>query len=139
MWNEALQELTNLPDSYAEHPDAVQIQAQAMIKLHCFNEALDKASVLCRVSPEKAGGYIHAAFCLHELGRTGDAKALLLSGPESLLKEPTYHYNLGCYEAALGNLEEARQHLKKSFSLDGRFRDYAKTDPDLEPLRDALE
>jgi hypothetical protein len=26
-------------------------------------------------------------------------------------------------------------HLDKSFSLDKKYRDYARTDPDLEPLR----
>ena len=43
--------------------------------------------------------YIHKAFCLHEMGRTLEAKHLLLKGPASLLGEPAYHYNLGCYIA----------------------------------------
>jgi hypothetical protein len=30
---------------------------------------------LCELEPEEPGGFIHAAFCLHELGRTNEAQA----------------------------------------------------------------
>ena len=63
-------------------------------------------------------GYIHGAFCLHEMGRTLEAKQLLLNGPASLFGEPTYYYNLGCYDAVLGNLDEAAQHFETSFRMD---------------------
>jgi hypothetical protein len=56
---------------------------------------------------------------------------LLLSGPASLKAEATYHYNLACYEAALGNLDQARAHLDVSFAMDKKLRDHARTDPDL--------
>ena len=55
--------------------------------------------------------------------------------PPSLLKEPTYHYNLACYEARLGNFAEAHAHLETSFAMDRKFREFAKGDSDLEPIR----
>jgi hypothetical protein len=73
-----------------------------------WEQALAVCAKLRATSPESATGYIHGAFCLHEMGRTQDAKQLLLEGPASLLGEPTYHYNLGCYDAVLGNLSFAR-------------------------------
>ena len=63
---------------------------------------------------------------------------MLLGGPSSLLNDATYHYNLGCYDVALGNIEEAQSHLRISFKLDKKFRELAKTDPDLQPVWDSL-
>ena len=91
--------------------------------------ALDASRALCRLEPGGDDGFIHAAFCLHELGRTAEAKALLLSGPSALLSEATYHYNLGCYDAVLGNIEEAQAYLRASFKLDKKFREFARDRP----------
>jgi hypothetical protein len=51
-----------------------------------------------------------------------------------LKAEPTYHYNLACYEAALGNIEQARAHLNVSFAMDKTLKEFARTDPDLKVL-----
>jgi hypothetical protein len=72
------------------------------------------------------------------MGRTQEAKQLLLDGPASLLSEPTYHYNLGCYDAILGNLDTAAQHLETSFQMDSKFREIAKYDPDLKAVHGLL-
>ena len=77
-------------------------------------------------------GYIHGAFCLHELGRTAEAKTSHRRST-CLAMEPTYHYNLG-YHAVLGNIEEAVRHLETSFRMDGKFREIAKYDPDLKEV-----
>ena len=55
-----------------------------------------------------------------------------------MLEEATYHYNLGCYDAALGNIEDAQAHLRASFKLDRKFREFAKTDPDLKAVWSTL-
>jgi hypothetical protein len=34
-----------------------------------------------RPAADQTGGYIHAAFCLHEMGRTDEAREVLLGGP----------------------------------------------------------
>jgi hypothetical protein len=91
-----------------------------------------------RVAPEASAGFLHAGFCLHQIGRTAEAKKLLLRGPTALLKEPVYYYNMGCYEVLLGNLQDAKVHLHISFKMDASFRDLAKKDPDLKPLHGSL-
>jgi len=93
---------------------------------------------MCRVHPDESSGYIHGAFCLHELGRTLEAKQTLLDGPAGLLDEPVYYYNLACYETVLGNLQQAKVYLRASFRLDKSFRELAKCDPDLQRIRDEL-
>ncbi len=134
MMNEALEELDALPGALQEGSAVLQMRLFIHMREKRWQEALEISRTFCRVQPEETLGFIHAAFCLHELRRTVEAKALLLSGPAALLDEATYHYNLGCYDAALGNIEEAQAHLRTSFRLDGKFRTYAKTDPDLKPV-----
>ena len=75
---------------------------------------------------------------MHELGKTAQAKELLLRGPVALLKEPIYYYNMGCYDALLGNVYEAKANLQTSFKMDSTFRELAKKDPDLEAVRSLL-
>jgi hypothetical protein len=101
-----------------------------------WQEALAVGRELCLTEPKKSGGFIHTAFCLHELGRTIEARDCLLDGPPSLHSEATFHYNLACYECALGHLDLARLHLDKSFAMDKKMRDLAKRDPDLAALRE---
>jgi hypothetical protein len=88
--------------------------------------------------PSDSCGYIHAAFCLHELGRTLEAKQTLLTGPSGLLDEPVYYYNLACYDTVLGNLQQAKVYLQASFRLDKSFRELANSDPDLQRIKDKL-
>jgi hypothetical protein len=43
-------------------------------------------------------------------------------------------FNLACYKAQLGNLNEAKAHLTRAAKADGKFSLTALDDPDLEPL-----
>lgn len=131
----ALAELGFLPPEVQESPVGVESRLSVLMQAKRWKPALGLGRALCEIAPDKTAGYIHAAFCLHELGRSREALELLARGPSSLKAEPTYHYNLACYEAALGNLEQARAHLNVSFAMDKKLKDYARTDPDLEPLR----
>jgi tetratricopeptide (TPR) repeat protein len=114
----------------------VELRTVVLMQAKRWKLALLASRSLCRVAPDKTSGFIHAAFCLHELGRTIEARDTLLAGPNLLHAEPTYHYNLACYECALGNLDLARLHLEKSIELDKKFKDFAKNDPDLSALRE---
>jgi len=136
MYDDALGELESLPAEYTSHPAVVELRTVVLMQARRWKLALTASRSLCRVAPDRTAGFIHAAFCLHELGRTNEARDTLLSGPERLRAEPTFHYNLACYECALGNLELARVHLEKSFELDKKFREFAKSDPDLAALRE---
>jgi predicted Zn-dependent protease len=135
MVDDALAEIESLPAEVAEHATVVEMRIHVLRQARRWKLALTASRALCRVAPDKASGFIHTAFCLHELGRTVEARDTLLSGPELLHEESTYHYNLACYECTLGNLDLARLHLEKSFELDKNLREFAKTDPDLAGLR----
>jgi predicted Zn-dependent protease len=133
----ALGELDLLPEEIQKSAVGVESRLSVLMQAKRWKTALTLGRELCRLVPDKSVGFIHAAFCLHELGQSREALDLLASGPPSLRSEPTYHYNLACYEAALGNLEQARAHLQVSFAMDKKLKDYARTDPDLRALHTA--
>jgi predicted Zn-dependent protease len=131
MFDDALAELDSLPPETASHVTVVELRAVILMQARRWKPALEASRELCALQPD---GYIHSAFCLHEMGRTDEAREMLLGGPSSLHAEPTYHYNLACYECVLGHLDLARMHLEKSIELDKKYRDFAKGDPDLAAL-----
>ncbi len=130
----ALAELDQLPEEVATSPLGIESRLSVLMQAKRWKNALGVGRELCRVAPEKTAGFIHTAFCLHEMGKSREALEVLSSGPPALKAEPTYHYNLACYAAALGNIEEARAHLNVSFAMDKTLKDYARTDPDLKSL-----
>ena len=138
MAKEALAELSTIPDIGSRDPDVVEVRLHILMQATQWREALATANELRDLNPKAVPAYIHGAFALHELGRTTEARDLLLQGPEELRKDPTFHYNIGCYEAVLGNRDAALQSLEQSFALDDTYRDFARKDPDLAVLREEL-
>lgn len=135
MFDDALAELDSLPEKAQRDPTAMELRLGVLMQARRWKPALTVSRRLTRAYPDKNIGYIHTAFCLHELGKTEEARTALLNGPQTLHTDPTFHYNLACYECHLGNMDLARVHLDRSFQLDKKFRDFAKTDPDLQALR----
>jgi tetratricopeptide (TPR) repeat protein len=131
MTRESLVELNAIDDEFQNRPEVLQLRLHHLMRKKSWSRALSVSRKLCRVAPHFSTGFLHAGFCLHELGMTAKAKELLLKGPAALLKEPIYYYNLGCYDALLGNAKAAKIHLQTSFKMDASFRDLAKKDPDL--------
>lgn len=138
MPKEAIEELDALGPEHCENDAVLRTRLFILMKTQGWEEALAVCQRLRVLFPEAAAGYIHGAFCLHENGRTAEARDLLLSGPPSLENEATYHYNMGCYSAVLGELDEARVYVKRSFAMDRKFREIAKLDPDLKEIRPEL-
>ena len=135
MMGEAIEELDALPLTAQLRGDVLEMRVLILMKACRWKEAVDASEKLCAVAPDSAAGFIHMAYCLHEMGRTRQAREVLLEGPSSLNRDATYHYNMACYECVLGNIETARVYLNTSLSLDGKLRDFARVDPDLKPLQ----
>ncbi|MFL6539990.1 MAG: TPR end-of-group domain-containing protein [Chthoniobacterales bacterium] len=134
MLQESLAELDAIPARMQKRPEVLQMRLHHLMRNKHWPRALRVSRLLCRVAPDSAIGFLHAGFCLHQLGRTCEAKALLVRGPIALLKDPIYYYNMGCYDALLGNIREAEANLRISFKMDSSFRDLARRDPDLSVL-----
>lgn len=138
MTRQSIGELNAIDCSHQNRPEVLQLRLHHLMRAQRWVQALRISQKLCRAAPDCSAGFLHAGFCLHELGKTAEAKQLLLKGPAALLKEPIYYYNMGCYEALLGNVKDARINLETSFRMDSSFRELAKRDPDLEAVKDLI-
>jgi len=139
LWREAWRELDGLSAPAQNRPDVLEMRVLILINERKWREALTLSRQLSDIAPEEEGGWVHAAYCLHELGRTGEALKALLAAPASLREKAIFHYNYACYSCVLGKIDEARQALLRSFALDKRYRDFARSDQDLEPLHPELQ
>ncbi len=135
---EALRELKELPAALHDLPLSVEMHVVLLIRLRRWKSAATQARKLCKLSPSSPTGFIHLAYCQHESGNTGEARKTLLKGPPALQKEATYHYNLACYDAVLGDIESARRNLARSIGINKRFLEFARQDADLSPLHPEL-
>ena len=138
MNRESMAELNAIEKTEQHRPEVLQLRLHHLMRSKRWASALRISRQLCRVAPHCTAGYLHAGFCLHELGKTLAAKRLLLRGPAALLREPIYYYNMGCYDALLGNSKSAQVHLLTSFKMDPSFRDIAKKDPDLQSVQELI-
>lgn len=138
MTRQSVAELNAIEQTHQHRPEVLQLRLHHLMRSQRWVSALRISQKLCRAAPDCSAGYLHAGFCLHELGKTAEAKQLLLKGPAALLKEPIYYYNMGCYEALLGNVRDARINLETSFRMDSSFRELAKKDPDLESVKNLI-
>ncbi len=135
MFRESLAELDAIPSRLQNRPEVLQLRLHHFMRKKRWAQALRVSQRLCRVAPDCGTGFLHAGFCLHQLGKTEEARRLLITGPVALLKEPIYYYNMGCYEALLGNVHSAHENLQISFRMDSSFRAIAKKDPDLRAVQ----
>jgi tetratricopeptide (TPR) repeat protein len=76
---------------------------------------------------------------LRRLYEAGDYAAVVERGRALIAASPSYgllFYNVACCESLTGQTTEALEHLRKAIELSEQFRDYAKHDSDLDPIRD---
>lgn len=139
LYHQARKELQPLPREVFERADVIELGLLCLMGEKRWSEALATAHKLCEAAPSEPGGFIHAAYCLHEMNRTLEALEVLKNGPKSLRTKPVFFYNLGCYNARLGNIEEAMRQLTRSFEMDRDLRKLARRDPDLAGMRSLLQ
>jgi tetratricopeptide (TPR) repeat protein len=135
MYSEAWQEIHKLTPQEQLLPAVIDLRVALHMQEKHWKEALDILEPLCQVVPDRDDYFVHAAFCLHEMNRTKEARDKLLSGPDSLVRQPLFHYNLACYETRLGEPNLAKISLERCFKLDESFRAIALKDDDLKELK----
>jgi tetratricopeptide (TPR) repeat protein len=75
---------------------------------------------------------------LRRLYEDGDYAEVVARGREALDADPRYalmFYNVACCESLTGQTTAALEHLRQAIELSEQFRDFAKADSDLDPIR----
>ena len=140
-YTSATEELERISALSRAHPDVLQLQWTIYAHANKWDACLDIATALTAITPERRFGWIHRAHALDRLGRTTEAKDLLISIVNSFESNSTIPYHLAQYCARLGETNQAKQWLGKALlAADGieeleKLRKRAMQDPDLGPLR----
>jgi len=132
----ANEELENITPRLRGHPYVLELRWEIYAKAGKWEMAAEVARSLATLLPDNSFGWIHQAYSLHELKRTGEAWDVLHPVADKFSDQYIIRYNLACYACQLGNLKASFSWLEKAIDLAGKkdIRAMALDDPDLEPL-----
>src|SRR5262249_26290660 len=99
--------------------------------------------MLISVAPDRSSGWVHRAYALRRVKQGGLplAWAALRPAFEKFPREEVIPYNLACYAAQFGRVDEAWEWLQKTIQAApdaSRIKERALADPDLQPLWDRI-
>src|SRR4029453_11345078 len=72
-------------------------------------------------------------------GINSGRKEILLDAEPKFPQQALIKYNLACYFCQMGDIENAKNYLRKAFEIDLNWRKAALDDEDLRPLWDSLQ
>jgi tetratricopeptide (TPR) repeat protein len=136
---EANEELENIAPTLRAHPDVLEVRWQIFAKAKKWDLCVDIAGTIIKLDAKRPSAWIQRSFALHEMKKTQMALEQLVPAAESFPKVWTIPYNLACYCAQLGRLDECKEWFKKAVVIDERsVQRMALDDPDLKPLWDSM-
>ena len=136
LFQEAVEELEELPASSKQVPAVLVVWLEVYQRWQKWSEAESVALRLLEMDPEEPAWLIALAYAVRRSRGLPFANEILSRAGEKFPNCGTIHFNLACYAAQLGRLDDARQHLGRAIQIDKEFAAMAKTDPDLEAIRD---
>lgn len=136
---EANAELEKLSPQRQGHPDALELRWHIFAKEKKWEACVDLAAAIIKLAPQRADGWIHRSFALHELRRTEEALAQLRPAVDTFPNVWTIPYNLACYASQLHHFTEAKTWLDQALTVDKKkVQHAAQDDEDLKPLWESL-
>ncbi len=141
MFRDALEELDKISGEFqtskslklqrlAIHTDALE-----------WDKVAEASRDLAAEYPEDVEWRIQWAYALRRSESLLAAQKILSEALGQFPGEACLHYNLGCYACLDGDLDSAKQWVRKALSLDreGHFRKLALVDEDLQEIRGWLK
>ena len=134
MPEEALRELGTLDPARRGGLPTLELRAVLLVQLERWEEAAETHAELCRADGACAEPFIAWGCCLYELGRIAGCRDALLAAPASARDHALWNFHLACYQAILGEAENARGSLRRALALDPRLSAMAARNSNLSPL-----
>jgi tetratricopeptide (TPR) repeat protein len=136
--SEAKQELARINPAQLNHPHVLEVNWMVHAAERDWPAALIAARALIQSDPDRSFGWLHQAYALRRVPDGGLQAAwnALFPVVDRFPKEPTIPYNLSCYACQMGQMEEARQWLRRALSRGDKatIKTMALADPDLKAL-----
>lgn len=137
---EAGEEIARISAEKLDHPDVLELRWEVCAAGRRWDTGLQLAVRLLEVAPDRSSGWIHRAYALRRVPGSGLAQAwdALRPAYEKFPKVPIIPYNLACYAAQFGRLDEAWEWLQRAVAAaegdQAGIRTMALADADLEAL-----
>ena len=93
---------------------------------------------LAQVQPSDVQWTVSYAYATRRAESIAAAKEILLNAEPKFPKEAIIKYNLACYLCQMGDIQGAKNYVKRAFEIDSNWRMAALDDEDLRPLWDSL-
>jgi predicted Zn-dependent protease len=141
---EAACELDRIAPACQQHADVLEVRWQISAAQRDWARAVTEAEALVLADPNRDSGWIHRAYALRRApgGSLTRAWEALLPAFERFPQNPLIPYNLACYAAQFGRLDEAWDWLDKAMKAAGdeqSIKAMALADEDLKSLWERIE
>jgi tetratricopeptide (TPR) repeat protein len=119
----------------AELPEVRMLRVALLHEKQDWPALRTLARALVETQPEEAGWWVSLAFATRRASSLAEARTILLEAESRHRDEAIIQFNLACYAAQIGAIDEARERIRRAIDLNEAFRELARHDPDLDPLR----
>lgn len=134
---EAARSLARIPADYRERPEVRRLRLDVFLAAGQWREAVPLARQLVEAEPGEVGHWISLAYALRRAESLPPAEEVLGEASRRFPACALIWFNLACYAAQQGRLAEARTLLATALRLEPAMEELARTDADLQPLREA--
>ena len=135
MKDHAAEALSQIADAERAETPVLVLSLAVHTEQRDWTKAAEIGAILCEREPGEAWHWIQWAYAVRRSKSLDAAKEILMRGVAVHPREAIFHFNLACYEAQLGRIDDARVLLETACALDATFVEMGKTDEDLAPLR----
>jgi tetratricopeptide (TPR) repeat protein len=94
---------------------------------------------LVEFEPNDVQWTVSFAYAIRRANSIQAAKDILLKAEPKFPKQAVIKYNLACYFCQLGDLQSAKNYLKRAFEIDPNWRLQGLEDEDLKALWDSIQ
>ena len=134
MFQDANDQLEEIDPFNRAAPEVLAVRLAIYHGLKKWELMREIAKRLAEFQPNDIQWTVSFAYATRRAESVETAKEILLNAEPKFPKEAVIPYNLACYECQLGNVESAKNYLKKAFQIDSNWRLTALDDSDLQPL-----
>ena len=137
---EAACELDEIPPKLRVHPDVLDIRWEIYARAGQWDACLDIGIALTELAPKRPHSWCIRATALHRLGRTAEAREVLLQAVDAVGEDWAVFYELARFTCLVGRVPEAKIWLEKAFDATedaaaaGKLKALALENRDLEAV-----
>lgn len=120
-------------------PPVLALRLAIAMRSKRWEPAVELAKHLATIEPDNPAWLTDLAYATRRAVNLEAAQDLLREAAQRFPREALIQFNLGCYAAQLGRLDEAQAYVRRAIQMDPSYQKLAREDPDLEPIRPSLE